>query len=125
MPQNVKIGIQHTSYQQIKNEETNVIGHKDRSLNFKMEMETNKRITRELRYKKKKELEVYEKLEQDLTLQELQDDSHMRHLMSASSEERMDRSGISTNVKGEIRIADQNIFNQVNSGGPMMQYQED
>lgn len=73
---------------------------------FKMEMETNKRITRELRYKKKKELEVYEQLEHDLTLYELQEDEQqIKQIMSASSEQIM-HSGVSSQEKGEIRIAD-------------------
>ena len=43
-----------------------------------MEQEANERIVQEIRDKKKRQLEVYEKLEQDLTLFELQEDKHLK-----------------------------------------------
>lgn len=79
-------------------------------------------MAQEIRDKKKKEQEVYERLEQDLTLYELQEDKHIKQFIEESSQNNNDLGSniySCSNDKGEIRIADQNIFNEKNSGPDM------
>lgn len=113
-PKHVRIGMKFTQFQELKDEETKNVKTKQRANAFKMEMEANLRMAQEIRDKKKKQQEVYERLEQDLTLFELQEDRHFKQLIDESSQQNDLGSNVYSysNDKGEIRIADQNIFNE-------------
>ena len=65
---------------------------------------------------------VYEHLEQKLTKFELEEEEEIKQIMNASfhsSDEAMSDI-LSSKKKGEIKISQQNIFNNFAEGGPKM-----
>ena len=76
----------------------------------------------DLKHQKKKAMEVYEQLEQDLTKFEMEEEEEILKLMS--QEDQSDDEDIPDGkAKGEIRISDQNMFD-TDQAGPAMANQE-
>lgn len=74
-PQNIKIGLQHTALQELRNEELRLQSQKNKTHNFKLDVETAKRLAKEMRKQKQKKAEIYDQLERDLAVFEIQEEN--------------------------------------------------
>lgn len=119
-PQNITIGLQFTEFQNFKDEEKRIEEERVKG-NFKLEIETAKRIINDIKNQKKKNLKVYEKLEKQLTQFEIQEEAEIMKLMENSEQGSND--SYSSNRK-DILISQHNIFSD-GASGPKMIDQDD
>ena len=77
--------MQFTEFQNFKDEEKRIEEERVKG-NFKLEIETAKRIINDIKNQKKKNLKVYEKLEKQLTQFEIQEEAEIMKLMENSEQ---------------------------------------
>ena len=94
---------------------------REKNGNFKNDIAMANRQMGDLKHQKKKAMQLYEQLEQDLTKFELEEEEEILKLMS--QEDDSDDEEAQRKTKGEIRISDQNMFDADNAG-PQMASQE-
>ena len=81
-PTHVNIGLRYTKFQELKDNEEKVEAQREKNGNFKSEIEICKRVMGNLKNQKKKGMELYEKLEKDLTQFELEEEEEIAALMA-------------------------------------------
>jgi len=106
----------------LKDEEKREREQKMKIGNYKNDIETAKRIMGNLKREKKKNMEQYEKLEQNLTKFEIEEEEQILRLMDGQGFSDDSDNDIRSQQKKAIKIDDNNIFDL---GGPRMARQDD
>ena len=118
-PKNVRIGLKYTEFQKMEDADRKAEEEREKNGNFKSDIAMANRQMGDLKYQKKKAMQLYEQLEHDLTKFELEEEEEILKLMS--QEDVSDDEDARRKTKGEIRISDQNMFE---NEGPQMASQE-